>query len=150
MVKQNNKRLPDHSFFCRPWICLCWWIFHHKPLFVKVPYILCNHQSVGIQLCIWSCILCIIMHAYHHYAYHHYAYHHYAYHHYASSCMHIIIMHIICILIIKVLCIQFHWQFLIISSGFRLVNTLLRKFDASSEKEKTQIFWWKTTKKCQI
>ena len=109
MVEQNNKRLPGHSFFCRPWICLCWWIFHHKPVFVKVPYILCNHQSVGIQLCIWSCILCIIMHAYHHYAYHMHINH--------QSVMH-----------------KFHWQFLIISSGFRLVNTLLRKFDTSSEK----------------
>ena len=103
MIEQNNKRLPHHSFFCRLRLCLCWWIFQHKPSFVKVSYILCNHQSVGY---------------------------------------------------ISMLCIQFHSQFLIISSGFRLVNILLRKFDTSSEKEmkmiKTQIFWWKTTKKCHI
>ena len=53
---------------------------------------------------------------------------------------------------ILMLCIQFHWQFLIISSDFWLVNILLRKFDTSSEKEMkmiiTQIFWWKTIKKC--
>ena len=102
MVEQNNKRLPKHPFSCRLWICLCWYIFHHKSSFVKVSYILFNHQSVGY---------------------------------------------------ISMLCIQFHWQFLIISSGFRFVNILLRKFDTSSEKEmkmiKTQIFWLKTTKRCR-
>ena len=53
---------------------------------------------------------------------------------------------------ISMLCIQVHWQFLIASSAFRLVNILLQKFDISSEKEmkmiKTQIFQYKTTTKC--
>ena len=100
MVEQNNKRLPDHSFFCRLRICLCWWIFQHKLSFVKVSYILCNHQSVDYIL---------------------------------------------------MLCIQFHWQFLIIIYGFRLVNILLQKFDTSSEKQmkmiKTPIFLMKNNKK---
>ena len=47
--------------------------------------------------------------------------------------------------------IQFHWQFLIMFSGFWLVNNLLCKFDTSSKKNmaKTQLVWWKTTTKFQ-
>ena len=48
---------------------------------------------------------------------------------------------------ISMLCVKFHGQFLIISSGFRVVNILLRKLDTSSEKEmkmiKTQFFYEK-------
>ena len=39
----------------------------------------------------------------------------------------------------KVFDIQFHWQFLIIYSNFWLINTLLRKFHTSSEKEMKMI-----------
>ena len=49
--------------------------------------------------------------------------------------------------------IQFRWQFENTNSRFWLVNTLLRKFETLSKKEikmiKTQILWWKTTKKYQ-
>ena len=50
--------------------------------------------------------------------------------------------------------IQFHWQLETTNSYFWLVNILLRKFETLSKKEikmiKTQISWWKTSKKYQI
>ena len=52
---------------------------------------------------------------------------------------------------ISMLCIQFHWQFLIISSSFRLVNILLWKFDTSlkkrNENDKNTNFLMKNNKK---
>ena len=49
--------------------------------------------------------------------------------------------------------IQFRWQLETTNSRFWLVNILLLKFHTLSEKEmkmiKTQILWWKTTKKCK-
>ena len=49
--------------------------------------------------------------------------------------------------------IQFRWQLETTNSRFWLVNILLQKFDTLSEKEmkmiKTQMLWWKSTKKCQ-